>query len=214
MAEIQFKITNSVLRVLDREDDPPALHGPVKQIELVLPPSPDRPAVDFDQPVSALKSGLLRRRLFEHLADYGLVVPAADHENHPYRDNRKQEIECRTGENDRGADRQGLVVELLITLFLGNLVLPLVQHLDVSAKRHDADAVLGRIARPPPVQDGLAEADRKLEHLDPEPAGHPVVPELVDRDKNRDRDQESRNAVDQPFHESLLRPESVRPPPE
>ena len=79
------------------------------------------------------------------------------------------------------------------------VALALVEHLDVAAQRDRGDRVLGAVAAAAHPQ-RPAETDREAQHLDPEPARDPEVPELVEGHQHAEADDHPPHRSDEITH--------------
>ena len=79
----------------------------------------------------------------------------------------------------------------------GDLPLALVQHLDVAPQGDTGQHILGGVGVALAPEQGPAEADGEAQHLDAQAARDPEVPELVNRDQDRQGDQEGTEGKEQ-----------------
>jgi len=144
-------------------------------------------AVNAEDQIAGLETGPLGRRTGSHLPDpgriHGMGQPGQG-EHREKNENGEKQVEQRPGNHypetlphgfmGKGAMPLGRIDFLVIRLFT--------EHLDVTAKRKNADKILG--ITPFFTHDLTAEAQGKGEHLDPEHLGDKEMAQFMDKNKD------------------------------
>jgi hypothetical protein len=177
-----------------------AVEGAGQHCEPDAAPDAGLASADGEDFVAGLETGLGGDGVRQHAAHLGPHTVLADHQHTPVHGDREQEVEQRPRQHDQRALPQLLTIEGEVQLIRRDLFLALVEHLHIAAYRHGRERVLGRVAAAAPGQKRRAETDGKAQHLDAEPAGDPEVPEFVNGDQDKDRDQEGTDGDGEVVH--------------
>eukprot|EP01022_Parablepharisma_sp_SALTPOND_P013892 TRINITY_DN1866_c0_g2_i1.p1 TRINITY_DN1866_c0_g2~~TRINITY_DN1866_c0_g2_i1.p1 ORF type:complete len:1951 (-),score=559.27 TRINITY_DN1866_c0_g2_i1:2287-8139(-) len=170
------------------------------QLPAQLGPDLHRCAIDRSDAVARPQTGLVGGTLLGAGAQQGHRLRHAVHVKSGKQQDGQQEIGDRAGGHDGNAAPHRLAGEFAGEIGCRDILDRLfarIQHLHIAAQRQDRQGPLGLVATEAARPDHPAHAHRKAQYLDPAPARHQVVAQLVYHHQGTQCDEECEEGMQQ-----------------